>query len=345
MKQIYCLGTILIFVFAFTLGINTVAAKTLYDDFSSTYLDSSKWNQGEFVREVSQGKLVMILHNSPTEEYIRKRAPFVDPSSINTIECDIMLSATMLDSGDNSESFVWVDGRFYNAQNSGTEKGDIWAGLYIGDRGNGLEAWWVVNEATDDDGNNWDDKGSGSLNIPGLSYNQSYTVKIDYDGANEFTFTVAGESNSFTGPDRQGVEYTKYKALETIVYTEGGAGDGYVSASFDNVLTNGTAYDDFSTSPLDQTKWERQESARVIENGKVRLVSHSTGDRDTTNLNFSEIWPYTEATVTIKSGSRLEPGDRGIARMDGYFYNDTYGPGIVITDTKEMFGLEFYIEL
>ena len=327
MKRICYLSTSLIFLAVCILGIQTVTAKSLYDDFPSTYLDSSKWIQGEFVREVSQGKLVMILHNSPTEEYIRKGAPFVDPSSINTIECDIMLSAATLDSGDNSDSFVWVDGRFYNAQNSGTERGDIWAGLYFGDRGNGLEAWWVVSEATDDDGNNWDDKGSGSLNIPGLSYNQSYTVKIDYDGANEFTFTVAGVSSPFTGPVRQVAEYTKYKALEAVVYTEGGAGDGYVSATFDNVLTNGSAYDDFSTSPLDQTKWGKQESAREIENGKVRLISHSTGDRDTTNLNFSEISPYTEVTVTINGSSMIDPGDRGIARIDGFFYNDTHGPG------------------
>ena len=140
MKRFCCLSTSLIFLAVCILGIQTVTAKSLYDDFSSIYLDSSKWIQGEFVREVSQGKLVMILHNSPTEEYIRKGAPFVDPSSINTIECDIMLSAATLDSGDNSDSFVWVDGRFYNAQNSGTERGDIWAGLYFGDRGNGLEA-------------------------------------------------------------------------------------------------------------------------------------------------------------------------------------------------------------
>ena len=128
MKRFFWLSISLIFLVVCILGIQTVTAKTLYDDFSSTYLDSSKWNQGEFVREVSQGKLVMILHNSPTEEIIRKRAPFVEPSSINTIECDIMLSAATLDSGADSESFVWVDGRFYNAQNSGTEKGDIWAG-------------------------------------------------------------------------------------------------------------------------------------------------------------------------------------------------------------------------
>lgn len=55
-------------------------------------------------------------------------------------ECDIMLSAATLDSGENSESFVRIDGCFYKTQIAENEKGDIWAGLYIGDRGNGLEA-------------------------------------------------------------------------------------------------------------------------------------------------------------------------------------------------------------
>ena len=168
MKRICYLSTSMIFLAICILGTQTVIAKELYDNFSGTYLDSSKWNQGEFVREVSQGKLVMILHNSPTEESIRKTSPFADPSSINTIEFDITLSVATLDSGTDPESFARVCGRFYNAQNSGTERGDIWAGLYFGDRGNGLEAWWYVRESTDDDRNTWDDKGSGSLNIPGL---------------------------------------------------------------------------------------------------------------------------------------------------------------------------------
>lgn len=327
MKRLYCLGISLIFLIFWISGIQTATAKTLYDNFSNTYLDSNKWNQGEFVREVSQGKLVMILHNSSTEKTIRKTTPFSNPSSINSIEFDIMLSAVMLDSGADNESFARVDGRFYNAHNSGTERGDIWAGLYFGDRGNGLEVWWYVSESADDDGNTWDDKGSGSLNIPGLSYNQSYTVKIDYDSANEITFTFAGVSDVFIGPVRKGEEYSKYKALETIVYSDGGAGDGYVYASFDNVQTNGSAYGDFSTSPLDQKRWEKQESAREIDNGKVRLVSHSTGEKDTTRLNFSDISPYTEVTVKIDGNSMIDAGDRGIARIDGYFYNDTYGPG------------------
>jgi hypothetical protein len=328
MKRICCFCASLIFLVVCTFGIQPVTAKTLYDNFSGDFLDSSKWNQGEFVREVSEGKLVMKIHNRTTEEVVRKTAPFVNPSSINTIECDILVSEATLDSGTDPASVARIDGRFYNAQNSGTERGDIWAGLFIGDRGNGLEAWWYVSEATDDAGNNWDDKGNGSLDVPGgLSFNQSYTVKIDYNGANEFTFTVAGVSSSFIGPVRQAAEFTKYKALETVVNTDGGAGNGYVSASFDNVLTNGTAYDDFSTAPLDQTKWENLEFVREIENGRLRLTSHSTGDRENARLNFIENPPFIEATVRIDSSSMIDPGDRGITRIDGYFYNDTFGPG------------------
>jgi hypothetical protein len=327
MKRNCLLGNILVFLLVFLVSVNIVSAKTLYDNFSNDYLDPEKWKQGEFVREVFQGKLVMILHNSPFEESIRKRTSFVDPGPIVAIECDIMLKEAALDPGENSESFARVAGRFYNAQNSGTEKGDIWAAISFGDRGNGLEAWWAISEATDDNGNNWENKGSGSLNHPGLLYNQPYTVKIDYDGAREFSFTVADESDVFTGPVRRGAEHTRYKALETIVYTEGGTGEGFVSASFDNVFTNASAYDDFSTAPLDQANWEEQESAREIKNGKVRLVSHSRGDKETTRLYFSNISPYIEATVNIKSVSKIDSGDRGIARIDGYFYNDAHGPG------------------
>jgi len=284
------------------------------------------------VRKVSQGKLVMKIQNSTTEEIVRKRASFsdqLDPSVINSIECDILVSAASLDSGVDPQSFARVNGRFYNAQNSGTERGDIWAGLYIGNRGSGLEAWWIVSEATDDGGDTWDDKGSGSINVPGLSYNQSYTVKIDYNKVNEFTFTVAGVSNSFPGPDKKGTEHTKYKALETIVYTDGGAGNGYLSASFDNVYINDQVmvYDDFSAAPLDHTKWDNLESVREIQNGKARLVSHSVGDKENTRLSLADISPYTAATATVKSSNRIDPGDRGIARIDGFIYNDTFGPG------------------
>jgi hypothetical protein len=321
--------SILVCIFIVALGIQNAAAKALHDDFAGNYLDSSKWNDGEFVRKISQGKLLSKVGNTTNEGGARNNTQFKNPSSINTIECDISINVANLDSGTDPVSLARVDGRFYNSQNSGTERGDIWAGLYIGDQGNGLEVWWRVAEATDDAGNNWDDKGTGTLNVPGLAFNQAYTAKIDYDGANGFTFTVAGVSSTFTGPVRQGDEFTEYKALETLVYSEGGIGNGYVSASFDNIYINdqGAVYDDFSTIPLDQTKWTDLEFVREIENGKLRLSSHGTENTESTRINLTVASAYTEATITIKDESVISSGSRGRTRISGEYYNDTYGPG------------------
>jgi hypothetical protein len=329
MKNIGRLILTMVSIVIFFFCVQTAAAKTLYDDFSGDFLDSSNWSNQEVVRQVTQGVLVSKVKNSPSAQDARNNTPIANPSSINIIACDISVNVADPDTGGNSEVFARVDGRFYKTLNSGTERGDIWAGLYLGDRGSGLEAWWKVFEALDDNGNEWEEKGSGSIDVPGLTYDQSYNVKIDYNGTNGFVFSVAGETASFTGPARQGPAFTSYKALETVVSATGGDGSGYISASFDNVFINneGSAYDDFSAAPLDQSKWEVTEFVREINNGRVRLSSHSTGDRQNARLNFAEIWPYIEATVRIDISSTIDPGDRGIARLEGYFYNDTYGPG------------------
>jgi hypothetical protein len=232
-----------------------------------------------------------------------------------------------LDAGTDNVSFSRVDGRFYNTLNLGTEKGDVWASVNIGDRGIGLEAWWQVFESLDDAGDTWEEKGTGTLTVPGLTEGNPYTTKIEYDGTNGFTFTVAGVSAPFTGPARQGAEFQSYKGLETGAY--GSSGKGYTSALFDNVYINNqaTVYDDFSTAPLDQTKWEHLEFVREIENGKLRLIANSDGDRETSRIEFVGINPYTEATVTVKSESWINSAAKGRTRIDGFFYNDTYGPG------------------
>ncbi len=315
---------------AFALIFNTraIASRTLYDDFSGTNIDSQKWNEGEFVREVNAGKLISKVGNHPAANHARNRTAFQNPSTINTIECDIIVAATNLDTGTDPISVARVDGRFYNTLNSGTEKGDIWVGLFIGDRGSGLEAWWEVNESLDDEGNSWEEKGSGSFTSTALTYGNPYTVKIEYDGANRFTFTVAGESYPFTGPGRKGAEFTEYKALETLASSDGGSGIGYTSASFDNVYINkqGTAYDTFNTAPLDPINWKHLEFVRKIKDGKLHLTAHSGGERESTRLHFAEFKPFVEATVDVKSDSWINSGAKGRARIDGFFYNDTYQP-------------------
>jgi hypothetical protein len=318
MKRNFYLCLLFGLVFALIVNTQAFAAKALYDDFSGTYIDGQKWKARELVREVVGGKLVSKIGNSATNTNTRNGTKFQNPSSINVIQSDIIVVATNLDTGTNLASFARIDGRFYNTANSGTNRGDIYAGVSIGDRGSGLEAWWYVAEISNDAGNSWDAIGSGTLNVPGLAYGNSYTTKIAYDGANGFTFTVAGVSDSFTGPARLAAAFQTYKGLITRIFSDGGFGTGYVSALFDNVFINnqGTVYDDFSTAPLDQAKWSQEELVAEIANGKLRMnrLGFDQLSQITLPLAFDNT-PYLEAKVRIESSSQLSPGASGIARI------------------------------
>ena len=54
--------------------------------------------------------------------------------------------------------------------------------------------------------------------------------------------------------------------LTTGIDTNGGSGQGYAAALFDNVFVNDDSlpYDDFSSTPLDQGRWRELEFGREI---------------------------------------------------------------------------------
>jgi hypothetical protein len=194
MKRNMYLGALLVLFFMFVVGARAFGAPALYDDFSDTYIDNGKWDAREFVREVAEGQLVSKIGSSTFNSHARNNTPFENPSSIYAIQCDITIVATTLDTGTSARSFARIDGRFYNTKNSGTQEGDVWAGVYIGDRGNGgLEAWWEIVESLNDLGNSWADIGQGTLIGPdppepddGLTTGIAYTTKIEYNAANTY---------------------------------------------------------------------------------------------------------------------------------------------------------------
>jgi hypothetical protein len=326
MKRYFCLCLLVGLAFGLIVNPQAFGAKTLYDDFSGNFIDSSKWNESEFVREVAGGNLVSKVANNTSTLTARNNTFFQNPSSINSIQCDINPVVVNLDDGTSNRSFARIGGRFYNTQNSGTHEGDIFAAVYIGNRGSGLEAWWGVYESQDENGSTWIEIGSNALAVPGLTLGNFYTVKIDYNGTNGFAFTVAGVGESFTGPARLSASFSSYKGLETGA--EGSSGNGYTSALFDNALVNNIAYDDFTNAPLNQDRWQSDEVIREIANNKLRLNKQGFNSTSQTNLRLvSDDIPYLETKVRIESGSKLSPGASGIARIQGYYYNDSRGPG------------------
>jgi hypothetical protein len=316
----------------FILGVPAFGDTGLYDDFSGPYIDGQKWIDRELVREVVDGKLVSKVGNDTSTEEARNNLAFQNPSSINVIQCDITVVDTNLDTGSGSQSFARINGRFYNANTSDptTQKGDVWAGVFIGDRGSGLEAWWDINQCLDDAGNSWADRGRGTLPVPGLTYGAPYTTKLEYDDVtNQFTFTVGGvSSGAVAGPARQGAEFLEFKGLGTGAYSSGGSGIGYASATFDDVYINdsSTLYEDF-TGRLDSTKWQYLEIVREISNGKLRLNVQADGERaDATLSPIDQTTDYLQTKVLVESSSGVSPGATAIARIGGYYYNDTHGP-------------------
>ena len=296
------------------------------------------------MRKVANEKLV--LKSATALGSSRNRSTFKTLEVIKAIEADVTVVNSQLESDTTANAEVRLDGHFYNTLSSGDDMtGDVWAAVRIVENGSGLEADYIILESLDADFDTWKTWDSGTIST-GLSYGQPYTLKVEYDNVlNKFTFTVDSISVSVFSTSLP--EYSRNPVLQSWNLTAGindaESGVNLIHALFDDVYINDTVYDNFSTAPLDQTKWKNPEIVREIDNGKLLLTSHSTGDRQNTTLGFAEIHPYTEATVMIKSNSQLEDGDRGIARIDGYFYNDTYGPGSYIGKTGNVW-VGFYLD-
>jgi len=326
------------------------AGKTLFDDFSSKYIDASKWRQRTYVRETVNGQFVSSLGNrSPymsaeiTPGIFRNNLRFQNPDLINLVECDLTIVETTLDSAPNSSSFGRVGGYFYNINPAGGATGDIFVHVAIGDRGNGgLEAYWDVFEVLSDDTKTDRRIAHGTLiGVGTLQTDVAYNVKISYDGGHTFSFYAYDQEqidvaltdyNTVYSTDysRERGPVTSFKALSTGINATNGSNNGFVSAKFDNVKKNNetTVHDDFSTSPLDLSKWRDVEWVKKISSGSLHAYIQNVDQRSQVNTYLTEIdSPYIEAKARIKSDSQLSSGANGIARIQGHFYNDIRGPG------------------
>jgi len=327
------------------------AEKILYDDFSTGYLDGEKWRQRNYVLEIVGGQLVSKIGNrSPgmSAEVLpgifRNHLPFAPPTptapetldDIKIIECEITIVEAIRDNAPDSRSGAMIFGYFYNKNGTGSAIGDILALLAIGDRGNGgLEAYWVAVEALTDDAQTEGFLDGDTILGPGpLQYGTPYKLKISYDGDKRFDFSIFVGSTEYTdffiGPDKNGIAITSLKSISTGIDATNGSNNGFVSAKIDNVHINdeGTVYDDFSDPLIDLTNWRWDEWVREPSNGYLRANIIGNGSTEWVNTSLIEKdAPYLEAKVYIDSSSQLSPGAVGVGRVQGYFYNESRGPG------------------
>ena len=86
-----------------------LANGVLYDDFTSGMIDRTKWTDLEFVRRVENGQLVSVLTSFGANG--SNNSNFVNPSTINTIQADVTVTAVNL-AGANPRARL--GGAFYN---------------------------------------------------------------------------------------------------------------------------------------------------------------------------------------------------------------------------------------
>lgn len=319
---------------------NVFAATALYDDFSGTYIDGEKWYQREYVREIVDGEFVSKLGNrSPGMNaeiwpgLFLNHLPFSNPSTITAIECDVTVNDIKPDSVADSISGATLIGYFYNTNASGGATGDIVAFFTIGkiNGSENIEAFWKVIEIMSDDLSTTRIIDNGIIDdFDSVATQPPYRTKISYDGTNQITFEVASHEYTYVGPSRERAAVTQFKSLSTGIGAVNGSDNGYISASFDNVYINGegSVYDDFSSPVIDQSKWQYREFVREQTGGYLRSNIIGSDSTQTLNTHLTDkSTPYFEAKALIESDTALDPGAIGIARLQGYYYNDSRGPG------------------
>jgi hypothetical protein len=329
------------------------AARELVDDFNGSTIDFTKWSYfdsafsaAEYtaVIDTTAGNLVL-TEASDGSRYQRTRVK-VENTILAAMQATIsVVSAT---GGGGGVAAASIDGQYYNAISAAPTDatGDVYASVLIGERGNGLEAWWDIYQSTGPDFDTSILVASGTIIPPGtLTFNTPYVAKIEYDGIITFTFTVNGmTSGPVMGPERMGPPGIAYQRLTSSTNCCGT--NPSIHATFDDVvLDNGlTIYDDFSSGiHIDSTKWDTYLSSLVTMDGK--LVLH-VADEDVLQDGkpYSSIYlkernqDYVEARISVSSDSMLDANLLGIARLSGYFYNERRDGGVLALPYDESDG-------
>jgi len=334
MKKKFFLSLIGLFV---SLILSTYAfSLTLYDDFSGTYIDKTKWREGEWVREIDPLNQRLLLKQASPSPIVISTYPYVDynnlsfsdPNSVNSIQADVTILQNNVTNQANTRARL--GGRWYNdGTPGGGFAGDIWAEVDIRWTSTGFKGYWYVGRYTGSSSASLTQLGSGYFTTV-LDIGKTYSLYIGGDAAaNQPLFKVGDETITFdpTGlPTPVGYANQPWKGLQTRVQIDNSTSSGYISAAFDNVYKNGALYDDFSSPVIDSTKWTTYEIVREISGGKLRSRTRSSSattsfvNNTLELLNPSSINVF-QAKVTLvdyQNPKRLF----AVADLSGGFFND-----------------------
>ena len=312
---------------------NLLPPLTLYEDFSSPTLDPEKWEVGQYGMEVKDNALQMFAH-APNSKKVYARLH-------TTVDENLKTTFMITDLAKNTSDSQWLyysNLGVYYSENIDPDQltGRVVSTIYVGDRGNGLEAWYWIGRTLNENEDTEDYKVGVLLpaGSPLLALNTQYNMEIRYDGNNGFTYTLLNAAGTILGQVVDtGPTFVSSidKHLSAKVKTPDSGGK--ISVVIDKVETSAganpyTIYDTFDGASLDSTKWNEPEIAKEITpEGKLRMLAHSFGDKRTTAATLKKRFNYVETRVVLdQAGIVSAPSTTGRARLAMTLYNDTYGP-------------------
>ena len=316
------------------------AAPTVFEDFSGD-ISRQKFDVAEINLNVVSEELVLSSKGkSFSRGGLTNNAFLIDSNGVTNYSADLKLTELSLGNSQTQQALLRLAGDYYF-----TSVGRAYVEIAIGDRGNGLEAWYTIfNDSYDSNGQyiSTSISAQGSLASEELALNNSYRVSINYDGDNGFIFTFDnGDPISVIGPEKVGdspfwrhagtrVRFGHNTSTQDIFEDElpENGSTAFVTGTVDNVTTDADRpSDDFSSANLE--KWNRSPKSSLI-NPDQQLemsVSQLGNGRETQRLKVLQRVTYFGANIALSSNSSLEENARARARVVNYVGNDTYDIG------------------
>ena len=204
-----------------------------YDTFNAAFIDTTKWNEQESVREISNDKLRLNVRADGQRE-----SATITPVDQSTtyLEAKILVeSGSQVSAG--TDGFARIAGTYYNESGPPYDgsKNDVWVSSRIVlDENHNLTGWcglWRF-----DDSDPW---GPGTMffyqDFPTpIAFNTAHTLSIEQIGS-KFIFKFNNETYQYsvTTPMYEPSE-GQYRHLQSRVYADPGE-SGYIKTNFDDV--------------------------------------------------------------------------------------------------------------
>jgi Tol biopolymer transport system component len=314
-----------------------LGAASVTDDFSSPATDTTKWQDFADTNRILrlQGGMLESGIKGLGQAFRNSSLAFANPASITSVTVNLTVTEAVPVGSGNARARLRLF--FYNDGTPGPGQiGDILAQPQLrvttatppGMAEVAIQVARCDDATCDAQTSLLFDTGTFGFVPVGISH----TLGVAWDGAQTFTFTMNGTPLVFdTGIPFAAPAKNPFKALETqillfpvVVPTDGGS----LRALYDNVIVNGSAYDDFSGDLIDPGRWVNpQQFVKQNVGGVFESVLQRFGSAGSNNLVLlqPELAAFMAADVTITAVRNS--GARPQGRLFGQYFNTAPGGG------------------